>query len=83
MNWKGHGRNWSWLNLRYYPGTCLEKKRHKYLSQDSLFSDRDLNPGPPEYEEVLTIWSLRSVTCTLNQTFISYLCIYLVVCIIQ
>jgi len=27
MNWKGCERKWSWPNLRYYPGICLEGLR--------------------------------------------------------
>jgi hypothetical protein len=43
--------------LRYYPGIRLEgpRKTTKILSQDSMSSDRDMNPGPLEYEaRVLT-----------------------------
>jgi hypothetical protein len=29
--------------------------------QDNWSPDRDLNPGPSEYEELLTIWPRRSV----------------------
>jgi hypothetical protein len=52
MNWKGCGRKWSWPNLKYYPGICLEglRKATKTLSQDSRSASRDLNPGPSEYE---------------------------------
>jgi hypothetical protein len=24
MNWKEYGRKWSWPNLKYYPGICLD-----------------------------------------------------------
>jgi hypothetical protein len=27
MNWKGYGRKWSWPNVQYYPGICLEGLR--------------------------------------------------------
>jgi hypothetical protein len=52
------------LILRYYPGIHLQGLREttKNLSQDSRSPDRDINPGPPEYEGVLTIRSQRSVT---------------------
>jgi hypothetical protein len=34
------------VNLRYYPGICLEELRKitRNLRQDSLSTDRDLNP---------------------------------------
>jgi hypothetical protein len=42
----------TWPNLSYYPDIRLEgmRKRTKNLSQYSQSSDRDMNPGPPEYE---------------------------------
>jgi hypothetical protein len=49
MNWKGGERKRSWLNLKYYPIIHLEGL-NKVVSQDSRSPDRDLNPGPPEYE---------------------------------
>jgi hypothetical protein len=47
---EGSGRS---LILRYYPGIFLEgpRKITRNLSRDSRFAGRDLNPGPPEYEE--------------------------------
>jgi hypothetical protein len=38
----GNGRKRSWPNLRYYPRICVEEN-HENLSQDSRFSDRDVN----------------------------------------
>jgi hypothetical protein len=54
--WKGFGRKRSWPSLWYYPGIPLEglKKTTEVLYQDSLSPGRDFNPGPPEYEGVLT-----------------------------
>jgi hypothetical protein len=55
--------NWSWRNLRYYPGVCLEnlRKTMKNLSQDSRSPGQDLDPGPPKYEAgVLTTRPRRS-----------------------
>jgi hypothetical protein len=49
-----------WHILRYYSDTCMEglSENTKDLSQDRRSSDRDLNPGPPEYEAVLlNTWS--------------------------
>jgi hypothetical protein len=63
LNWKGFGRKRSDLILRHYPDICLEglEKAMKTLSQDSRFSDRDLNLGPPKYEAgVLTNHDVRS-----------------------
>jgi hypothetical protein len=41
MNWKGHGRKWSWPNLRYYPGIFLEglRKNMKELVIAILHAD--------------------------------------------
>jgi hypothetical protein len=48
MNWKGYGRKWSWPNLKYYAGTCLEglKKTTKTLTQDEQSVGKDLNLEP-------------------------------------
>jgi hypothetical protein len=63
MNWKRCGIKRSWPNLRRYPGICVEglRKTTTNLSQDSRSPGRDLNPGPPEYEGVLTTRPGRSV----------------------
>jgi hypothetical protein len=48
MNWKGCGRNRSWVNLKSYPGICLEglSKTTVSLSQDSFrSSDQDIDAG--------------------------------------
>jgi hypothetical protein len=52
VNRKGFGRKRLWPNVRYYPGICLDglRKTTESLIQDSRSPDRDLNPGPPEYE---------------------------------
>jgi hypothetical protein len=65
MNWKGYERKWSWSNLWYYHGICLEglRKTTKTVSQNSRSPCRDLNWGPSEYEEVLSIQTQRSVLC--------------------
>jgi hypothetical protein len=75
MNWKGCGRKRSWLNLRYYPGICVEglRKTMKNLSQDSRSPGRDLNPGHPEYEAgVLTIRYLMNVFAALLAVMLIY-----------
>jgi hypothetical protein len=56
MDWEGFGRKRLWPNLRYYLSICLEGliKTTKNLRPDSRSPGRDLNPGPPEYEGVLT-----------------------------
>jgi hypothetical protein len=63
MNWKGSGRTQSWLGIR------LEGlvKATRNMNNDIQFPDRDLNPGPPEYE---TKSAYHSTT-----TFGSLLCI--------
>jgi hypothetical protein len=63
MNWEGFRRKKSWPNLRYYPGICLKelRKTMKGFSQDSKFLGRDLNGGPPEYEECLKDYDVQSV----------------------
>jgi hypothetical protein len=55
MNWKGYGRKRSWPNLRLFPIICLGElsKTTKNLNQNRQSPDRDLNPGPPEYEAVV------------------------------
>jgi hypothetical protein len=52
MNLKGFGRKRSWSNLRHYTINCNEilRKSTKILSQDSMSTGRDLNPGPLKYE---------------------------------
>jgi hypothetical protein len=49
--------------VAYYQGICLEGLRITKItrSQDSRASGRDLNPGTPEYEGVLTTRPRRSV----------------------
>jgi hypothetical protein len=73
MNWKGCGRKWSWPNLRYYPGICLEGlgETTRNLSQDNRSPGGDLNPGPPEYEaRVLSCRRWRSLAAELSKTFL-------------
>jgi hypothetical protein len=55
MNWEKCGRKRWRVNIRYYPGICLEGLRRttKPLIQDSRYPGRDMNPGPPEYEAAL------------------------------
>jgi hypothetical protein len=65
MNLKGYERKWSLPNKRYYLGICLKtmRKTTKNLSQDSQYSSRDSDPGPPGYEaEVLTTPPRHPVT---------------------
>jgi hypothetical protein len=65
---------WSWPNLRYYPGICLEglSKMMRNISQDSRSPERDLNSGSPEYEaRVLTTLRRRSVRVTDSDKVIS------------
>jgi hypothetical protein len=60
MNWEGYGRKRLRTNLRYCPGIFLGlRKTMKNLSQASWSPDRDLNPGPSEYEAGVTIKRLR------------------------
>jgi hypothetical protein len=51
------------LSLRYSPGICLEALRRttKNINQDSRSPGRDLYPGLPEHEGVLTTRPRRSV----------------------
>jgi hypothetical protein len=57
MNLKGCGRKRSQPNLRYYPGLLPggTEKNQEILRQDSRCPGWDLNSGPPEYEEGVTI----------------------------
>jgi hypothetical protein len=76
MNWREYGRKWSWPNLRYYPGICLEglRKNTENISQDSQSPGRDLNLRPPKYEAgVLTTRLQCSVMKSINGTNGSYL----------
>jgi hypothetical protein len=53
----------------YYPGIRLRglRKTTKSLSQGTLSPNRDLNPGPPDYEAgILTARRLRSALQLLN-----------------
>jgi hypothetical protein len=52
INRKGCDRKWSWPNLRYYLGICLQglRKAMKRLYQESQSPSQDLNPRPSEYE---------------------------------
>jgi hypothetical protein len=66
MNWNGYVRKRLWPNLKYYPYIFLEgvRKTTKNPKQDSQSLGRDLNPGPPEYEEGgKTTRPRRSVVC--------------------
>jgi hypothetical protein len=44
----------AWLNLRYYPDTCLEKMETNFttksLGQDAWFTSQHVNLGHPKYE---------------------------------
>jgi hypothetical protein len=44
--------------IRQMPGGTEETTKN--VSEDSRFADRDLNPGPPEYEGVLSTQPRRS-----------------------
>jgi hypothetical protein len=63
----------SWFILRYYPGIYLEGLiiTTNILSQDRWSPGRDWNPGPPEYEGVLTtrsrrlVWKIKQITTSL------------------
>jgi hypothetical protein len=54
--------------LRLYSGIRPERqsKTTKNLNQDGLSSNRDLNPGPLEYERVLTSRPRRFGTSNVN-----------------
>jgi hypothetical protein len=61
MKCKDCGWKRSWPDLKYFAGICLEnlKKITKALSEDSRSLDRDLNPGPNEYEKRVPAVRLR------------------------
>jgi hypothetical protein len=61
-NWKESWRKRPWPNLRYCPGICLQglRKTTRNLNQDSRSPQRDLNPGPLEYEAGVLISRPRS-----------------------
>jgi hypothetical protein len=77
-NVKGSGRGL----IRYHPSIFLEvlSKTTKTLSQDSRSSDRELNPGPPEYEAaMITTRPRRSVkgygrrrSCHMSRSRVKY-----------
>jgi hypothetical protein len=53
------------LSLRYFMGICLEwlsKTMRKHI-QDSRSLNRDLHPGPPEYEACESNTRLRHSFC--------------------
>jgi hypothetical protein len=51
LNWIRCERKRSWPNLMYYPGIYLEGLcKTRNLHQCSRSPDRDMKPGPPEYE---------------------------------
>jgi hypothetical protein len=51
MNWKGFGRTFLWLNLRYYPSICLEGLRKPQTISVRITSlQAEMIPEPPEYE---------------------------------
>jgi hypothetical protein len=70
VNNEGCGRKWSWSNLRYCSGICLERLRKttKDLSHDSRSPGRDLKPGSPEYDGgLLNTWPRPSVVMVGNK----------------
>jgi hypothetical protein len=79
---KDFERSGSALILRYYPGIRLEilRKTMKNLSQDSRSPSRNFNPGPPEYEGVLSTRPRRSVplVCRSRQLLIRFVNVVLV-----
>jgi hypothetical protein len=54
LNWKARER-WSWPNVTWSPGICLDrlkKKKHTQKNKTSWQSPwRDLNRGPRQYDE--------------------------------
>jgi hypothetical protein len=60
---KENGRG---ILLRYCFNMYFEgvRKTTKALSQDSRYSDQDMNPGPPEYEAGVLTTRARSSVCS-------------------
>jgi hypothetical protein len=52
MNWKGFVRKQPCSDVKVLPhhSSGGPEENHEKLSQDTMSADRDLNPGPPEYE---------------------------------
>jgi hypothetical protein len=71
VSWKEYESKLSWLNLIQYPGMRLEelKNNTENLNQDSRSPGQYLNPGPPEYEGVLTTGSQRSIWYSFKQAY--------------
>jgi hypothetical protein len=54
INWKGFGRKRLWSNFKILFRNFPEELRISTKTfQDSRSPNRDLNPGPPEYEAEL------------------------------
>jgi hypothetical protein len=56
MKWKGFERKWLWPNFKVLSQNLPREteETHEKVSHDSRCLSRDLNPGSPKYEEVLT-----------------------------
>jgi hypothetical protein len=52
MNWNESERKRSWPNFKVLSrhSSGESEENHGNFSQDSRYTRRDLNPGPPEYE---------------------------------
>jgi hypothetical protein len=62
MNWKWHGRKWSWPNFSYYLDICLkEHSENKIVKQARRSADRHVNAGLPEYEAEVPDRDVQSV----------------------
>jgi hypothetical protein len=75
-NWKECGRKWSWPNMRYYPGFCLDGPRKilKTLSQDSGCPAEIQTDYLTDTSQVLPLWT----NCLLGNYTIVYFSHYIV-----
>jgi hypothetical protein len=64
MNWQGHGRKQSQINLVYYPVSYPEglRKTMKIPPPETRSMGRDFKSGTPEYEVVFVLpWPRHSI----------------------
>jgi hypothetical protein len=65
ITWKGYGKNWSWLDLKYYTSIYLEKER-KIMKTPVMTSglEAKIHTGDLKYEATVLTTHLQCSVLT-------------------